>query len=337
MREVNIVRARYLRHLADKLEARGIPVERYLAQVQIPRDLLERPDAIISALSLLQFMEVVVEDTGWHLLSYEAGSIPIADHGPVGNYIMSAPTLYQAARRLTTAYKRETSITDDYIAFDGGLAWICITPTLGSRLQKQQVELYNLNILQQLARSALGPRWKPERLKVCATDEKLLAEVPGLSRLNVEFDAPTTAIAIPMEQLAMPLQERNEVEIWQGDEEYQDGMLTLDTMNALRRLVETYLPYNPTLETVSRLTGISRRSLQRFLEAHGTSFSRLVEQVMVNRAIDLLGDSELPLKTVARELGYSEPAHFSRAFRRMTGLTPSAYREKALRFEGSRD
>ena len=135
----------------------------------------------------------------------------------------------------------------------------------------------------------------------------------------------------------MPLQERNEVEIWQGDEEYQDGMLTLDTMNALRRLVETYLPYNPTLETVSRLTGISRRSLQRFLEAHGTSFSRLVEQVMVNRAIDLLGDSELPLKTVARELGYSELAHFSRAFRRMTGLTPSAYREKALRFEGGRD
>ncbi len=337
MREVNVVRARYLSHLADKLEGRGIPVERYLANAQVPRDLLEQPDAIISALSLLQFMEAAVRDTGWHLLGYEAGSVPIADHGPVGSYIMGAPTLYQAARRLVTGYKRETSITDDYIAFEGGMAWICITPTLGTREQREQIELYNLNILQQLVRSALGPDWVPERVKICATGEKVLAGIPEMTRLNVEFGADTTAVALPIEQLAAPLQKRSGLQEWRGDEQYQDGMLTLDTMNALRRLVETYLPYGPTLEMVSRLTGISRRSLQRFLESRGTSFSRLVEQVMLNRAIELLGDTRLPLKEVTRELGYSELAHFSRAFRRMTGLAPSAYREKTLQFQGERD
>ncbi len=337
MREVNVVRARYLAHIADKLDAKGIPVERYLAGIHVPRDLLQQPDAIVSALSLLQFMELAVRDTGWDLLGYEAGSVPIADHGPVGSYIMGAPTLYQAARRLITGYKRETSITDDYIAFEGGMAWICITPTLGSREQKQQVELYNLNILQQLVRSALGSGWVPERVKICATEEQVLAEVPGMARLDVEFGADTTAIALPIDRLAAPLRKRSGSREWKGDEQYQDGMLTLDTMNALRRLVETYLPYNPTLEMVSRLTGISRRSLQRFLEAHGTSFSRLVEQVMLNRAIQLLGDTRLPLKEVARELGYSELAHFSRAFRRMTGLAPSAYREKTLPFQGGGD
>ena len=330
MRDVNVVRARYLAHIVDKLEARGIPVERYLARVQVPRELLRQPDSIVSALSLLEFMELAIKDTGWHSLGYEAGSVPLAEHGPVGNYILAAPTLYQAARRLITGYKRETSITDDYIAFEGGMAWICITPTLGTQEQKQQVELYNLNILQQLVRSALGPDWVPERVKVCVTDEKVLEQIPGMTQLNVEFGADTTAVALPVERLAAPLQQQDGFRVWKGDEQYQDGMLTLDTMNALRRLVETYLPYNPTLEMLSRLTGISRRSLQRFLESKGSSFSRLVEQVMLNRAIELLGDARLPLKEVARELGYSEPAHFSRAFRRMTGLAPSTYRKKIL-------
>ncbi len=328
MRDVNVVRARYLAHIVDKLEARGIPVERYLARVQVPQELLRQPDAIVSALSLLEFMELAIRDTGWRSLGYEAGSVPIAEHGPVGNYIMAAPTLYQAARRLITGYKRETSITDDYIAFEGGMAWICITPTLGTQEQKQQVELYNLNILQQLVRSALGADWVPDSVKVCVTDEKVLEQIPEMTRLNVEFGADTTAIALPIEQFAAPLRKQDGIKEWTGDEQYQDGMLTLDAMNALRRLVETYLPYNPTLEMLSRLTGISRRSLQRFLESKGTNFSRLVEQVMLNRAIELLGDGRLPLKEVARELGYSEPAHFSRAFRRMTGLVPSTYRKK---------
>ena len=329
MREVNVVRARYLAHIGDKLEARGIPVGRYLARVQVPQALLRQPDAIISALSLLEFIELAIRDTGWRSLCYEAGSVPLIEHGPVGSHIMAAPTLYQAARRLITGYKRETSITDDYIAFEGGMAWICITPTLGTQEQRQQVELYNLNILQQLVRSALGPDWVPERIKVCIIGEKLLTEIPEMTRLNnVEFGADTTAIAFPIELLAASLQKQDGIQEWKGDEPYQDGMLTLDAMNALRRLVETYLPYNPTLEMLSRLTGISRRSLQRFLESRGTSFSRLVEQVMLNRAIELLGDARLPLKEVAQELGYSEPAHFSRAFRRMTGLVPSTYRKK---------
>ena len=56
---------------------------------------------------------------------------------------------------------------------------------------------------------------------------------------------------------------------------------------------------------------------------------------MLNRAIQLLGDTRLPLKEVARELVYSELTQFSRVFRRVTGLAPSACREKTLMFLGA--
>jgi len=44
----------------------------------------------------------------------------------------------------------------------------------------------------------------------------------------------------------------------------------------------------------------------------------------------LLDQSEWPLQAIAEELGFSEPAAFSRAFKKWTGKTPGAYRESKL-------
>ena len=327
MKEVDTARMRYINFLATLLEQRGAPTDKYLTQAHIPVGLREQPDAVISVKSLMSFLEAAIEDTDWQLLGYEAGGTPLQNHGPIGPYILSATTLYQAAQRLVFSTRRETSITDNHLAFEGGTAWICMTPLLGSKRQKQQVELYNLHILLQLARSALGTNWTPERVRLCATDEATLKGHPELEKLNIEFGSTTTAIAIPMEQLATPM---HGVLNTSAAPLLDDGMITLDTMNALRQLMETYLPYHPTLETLSRLTGISKRSLQRFLHSRGTSFSRLLEQVIFCRAIELMADPGLRLQEIARAVGYSELAHFSRAFQRMTGLAPSTYRSKSL-------
>ncbi|WP_419614559.1 helix-turn-helix domain-containing protein [Thiolapillus sp.] len=317
--------------MASLLEQRGAPTDKYLTQAHIPLGLREQPDAVISVKSLMTFLEAAIEDTDWQLLGYEAGGTPLHSHGPIGPYILSATTLYQAAQRLVISARRETSITDNHLAFEGGTAWICMTPLLGTSDQKQQVELYNLHILLQLARSALGTNWRPERVRLCATAEATLKTHPELEQLNIEFGATTTAIAIPMEQLAAPIH-KDDMHLLNasGAPLLDDGMITLDTMNALRQLIETYLPYNPTLETLSRLTGISKRSLQRFLHSRGTSFSRLVEQVIFCRAIELMADPGLRLREIAQAVGYSELSHFSRAFHRMTGLPPSTYRSKTL-------
>ncbi len=334
MKGIDVVRVRYLLHLMERLDRRGGRSSRYLAKAGVPERLLENPDAIITAHSLMSFLGQAIRDTGWHLLGYEAGGTPLEDHGVVGKAIVRAPTLYQAARRLMLGSRRETSITDDFMTFEGGLAWLCKTPLLGTREQKEQVELYNLHILLQMVRRALGPDWMPPRVRVRCAREAVFEAHPTLRRLPVEFGASATGVAVPLEALARPLPQPAEAE---GDEEallvesrLQDGMLTLDSMNALRRILETYLPWHPTLESLSRLTGISKRTLQRFLQSRGSSFSRLLEQVAFSRAIELLADPEVRIREIARALGYSDAAHFSRAFRRMAGLSPTAYRKKAL-------
>ena len=73
---------------------------------------------------------------------------------------------------------------------------------------------------------------------------------------------------------------------------------------------------------------VSCRSLQRILAGHGLTLRRLLDQVRFERACELLEDDSARLVDIALDLGYSDQAHFTRAFRRWTGETPGAYRRR---------
>ncbi len=81
----------------------------------------------------------------------------------------------------------------------------------------------------------------------------------------------------------------------------------------------------PLLEAVAERLALSRRTLQRTLRDHGTSFSALVDDVRRARALALLR-SGAAVAEVAWLLGYSEPSPFVRAVKRWTGASPSALR-----------
>lgn len=88
-----------------------------------------------------------------------------------------------------------------------------------------------------------------------------------------------------------------------------------------------------TPEMAARLN-ISVRSLQRHLREEGTSLIALRSEARRRRAEDLLGRSDLPLKRVARLVGYGDEASFGRAFRGWTGRTPAEFRRSVIQPPG---
>ena len=74
---------------------------------------------------------------------------------------------------------------------------------------------------------------------------------------------------------------------------------------------------------------VDERTLRRRLTAEGTSFRRLVDEVRHGRALELLAQGAA-VSEVARELGYSETATFTRSFTRWEGVSPSRLRERGL-------
>ncbi len=73
---------------------------------------------------------------------------------------------------------------------------------------------------------------------------------------------------------------------------------------------------------------ISPRTLQRQLEAQGTSHRQLLDDGRRDLARRMIAEAEGSAGEVAYELGYATEAAFYRAFRRWTGMTPSQFRER---------
>ena len=80
------------------------------------------------------------------------------------------------------------------------------------------------------------------------------------------------------------------------------------------------------IHLAAEAAGTSVRTLQRALREFGLSYSALMERERNLKARSLLANTNAKIIEVAYELGYQNPAHFSRAFRRTTGLSPREFR-----------
>lgn len=87
------------------------------------------------------------------------------------------------------------------------------------------------------------------------------------------------------------------------------------------------LPFN--LATTAEAAAISPRSLLRhFRTAVGQTPLQLLHCLRITRARMVLETSYLPVETIAECCGWRDVAMLRRAFRRATGTTPAAYRER---------
>jgi two-component system response regulator YesN len=83
------------------------------------------------------------------------------------------------------------------------------------------------------------------------------------------------------------------------------------------------------LDSVARRLATSRRQLQRaFAEAGATSFRDELAKVRMHHARELLAADSMPVRHVAANVGYPQPAQFAKTFRRHHGQPPSAYRRE---------
>ena len=80
------------------------------------------------------------------------------------------------------------------------------------------------------------------------------------------------------------------------------------------------------IDRVARELGLSRQTLYRRLKAEGVTFEQLLDELRHHFALKLLREQHLPVKQAAWRLGFSDPAAFSRAFKRWTGTSPSLAR-----------
>jgi AraC-like DNA-binding protein len=81
------------------------------------------------------------------------------------------------------------------------------------------------------------------------------------------------------------------------------------------------------IERLARDLGYSRQTLYRRLKAEGVTYEQVLDGLRRRLALRFMGEG-LPVKDAAYRLGFSDPAAFSRAFKRWTGSSPSTRRTR---------
>ena len=80
------------------------------------------------------------------------------------------------------------------------------------------------------------------------------------------------------------------------------------------------------LESVARRLSMHPRTLNRRLQAEGTTFRRLLNEARFEVARQLLAGTRIAVTEIGAALGYTDTSAFSHAFRRMAGTSPNEWR-----------
>lgn len=109
-----------------------------------------------------------------------------------------------------------------------------------------------------------------------------------------------------------------------------DNDAQLDQINAIVSRISAHLTEPPSAAGLAQEMAMSESSFSRFFRrATGNTFTDFVNHVRVNRACQLLMESDQLITHVAYEVGFANIANFNRRFLDIKGMTPSDYRRQA--------
>jgi AraC family transcriptional regulator len=101
----------------------------------------------------------------------------------------------------------------------------------------------------------------------------------------------------------------------------------LRSLQRAREYVHAHFAENLTLAQVARAAGLHPVYLgQIFRQEFGETLGEYLNRIRVRAAAGLLANSDLPLSTIALDLGFYDQSHFTRVFHQLTGATPGTFR-----------
>lgn len=162
-----------------------------------------------------------------------------------------------------------------------------------------------------------------------------------LSRAALEAGAPQAEVLRSSQrQLAklVILESREDIQQWALDA--LDVFLALAETagqrdhvlsRAIEYIQEHHSRTNLLLSDVAEAVHLSPSHLGHlFRLRHGVSFIRYLTDLRIEKAKQLLASTDLTIAAIAGLVGYDDATYFHRVFRRVTGLTPTAYRQHLL-------
>jgi AraC-like DNA-binding protein len=330
MAKLPLTRCQFLMPFSDILTDIGAPTGPLLEKFSLPSSLEEKCDLYVPLLPAIRFAEAAQRMQGIDDLGFLAARRLHFSHlsERIRTLIAYSPTLLVALQHVCKWAPLEDTILSIWIERDGDQARICsrLAGTNGLLHLEHSQWLQNIFLIY-IVRQFTAPDWMPATIAF----EARYTPRPATQALwpNTRFLSGQHAswIDVPVSYLSLSSQP-NEIEPSPHSDE--DSPSDFEFIESLKLMLPAYLDEGaPPLIEIAEMAGVSTRTFQRKLSHLGLTYTDLVNTVRFEVASKLLRDTDSKIIEVAFSSGYSDPAHFTRAFRRISGITPRQFREQS--------
>ena len=298
-----------------------------LLEAGLAPDVLDRPDGSVPYVAMTRVLHLAAERTRCAHFGLLAGRMwRLGDLGALGDVVRNCATVGEAL---------DVLVVHQHLNSGGGLTFMTEQAgmvDLGYAIYHPGViyvdQFYDsvlaasVNYLRELC----GGGWVPSAVFVPHARPTDVTHYCNLLKIRPRFSAEFCAVRFPASWLTHPI-EGADPQLHRIAESAVSSAQEADFVQRVFRALRTLLleGRNSGDETAQMLS-MHRRTLNRRLKDHGTTFQRVLDDVRFSIARQHLAASDISLDDVAATLGYGSVSPFMRTFRRWSGTTPGRWR-----------
>lgn len=306
--------------------------ERIFSQAGIPLQVINEPDTLIPYRDVFSLYDKFAYELGNQTLGISlAEKNGFAGFGSWGKFLLSSKDLELALLRASMGIQHYQSHAGINIEKSDGKVKVAYYNTMNMLKGWQHHAQKVIGTLIDLAKSFIGQFFKPDRIELDYSQNNSRSALEDSLKAPILFGQRSVSIVFPEEYLKCKKLINNDLKRNTGfndTREFLQSKLPVNFIDSVRAIIRLMLMEGKTdIETVSQKMNMGTRTLQRRLQEQGASFRSIMDDVLMQRAIYYLHDPEKTITDIAFSLGYQNSNHFTRAFKRWTGLSPREMRK----------
>lgn len=332
------VPVRYFAQLRDALHAGGVDSARLLQMAHIEPERFEQHDATLLPREVEAFVAAARQLTGRTDLGFEMGRlIKMTSHDLLGLGMLSCGNFDELLRLVSRHYHLMIETFTMRFRRTATQGEAVYTPATAMPLEALRFYYETLAMAHQNQVALMvGPNIAYD-IHMAMPEPPHVARYRALAPVRFHFDEralPGVRVVMSAELLDRPLPLADPRALQQVDERCRtlgqrpppaDEGGWGEYVKMMLRQTQGELV---TLDELARRINVSARTIDRYLKKESLQFRDLSQHVRFERACELLAAPGATVVQVALTLGFSDAANFSRAFRRVVGVSPSEYQQQ---------
>ncbi len=314
-----------------KLEELGVSVSAVLRRANLPQNLFTQARVLVTTEELFALWRAIGDVSNDPSIGLRlATEDRIERFHPMGIAALATENFGAAVQHIAR-YKKLT-VPEEILSDKDAVEWtICFRWLLSMDAEPPVLVESCFAWLLSIARKGSGTHLSPLRLE-------FVRNLPNVKAIERHFGCPVVcgatrnALVFRASDADIPFVTRNAELLDMLAPQFDRDLAKQDRTDSFTEQVSAVIRqklagHRPSMEDVARTLHMSARTLQRRLQASGSTYQRVLEDARRQMARYYLGNSVLELNEAAYLLGYEDSNSFVRAFRSWEGMPPGSWRE----------